>query len=453
MTITQMTAAMRNNELTSAGLVKKYLERIEQHKHLNAVIEINPDAVAIAERLDSSKEKSGLLHGIPVLVKDNISTADRIRTSAGSAALAQNIAPMDAPIVSLLRRAGAVILGKTNMTEFANYMAHGMPNGFSSRGGQTLSFFNAKADPSGSSTGSAVAVSADLCAAAVGTETCGSILSPAQQAGIVGLKPTLGLLNGEAIIPISFTLDTAGPMCRCVEDAGLLLGVLADRNYRLDKDHGPGDLRIGIWRNSIKDEYDPEWITANENLLPLMKSLGAVCIDLPEHKINTEYFKPVMQYEFKFAMNRYLRSMNNPAIPQSLEEIIAYNECHAAIALKYGQDLLNTSEKASGTMTEPEYLEAMKARDAAIKTLDSVFSENNLDIIFMTEGDFRIITTGFPGITIPVGRKPGGLPIGSFFMARRFCEEKLLQTAMAIENEISPDHNRSFNPGLMPAFN
>ena len=441
MTIAQMKSAILKNELSSRELVTRYLAAIEKSKNLNAIIEINPDAAAIAERLDSSKNKEGLLHGIPVLLKDNISTADNMHTSAGSVALAENIAPMDAPIVSALRRAGAVILGKANMTEFANYMSHKMPNGYSSRGGQTLNFFDHEADPSGSSSGSAVAVAADLCAAAVGTETCGSIISPAQQAGIVGLKPTLGLLSGEAIVPISFTLDTAGPMCRNVEDTALLLGVLAGKNYSPEAGTDLKGMRVGVCRNSLKEEYSPEWIAANEKLIPLMKSLGAVCVDLPDHAIDGEFFIPIMRNEFKYAINRYLRSMANngimPAIPRTLGEIIAYNRENAETALKYGQDILVTAEeKASGTMTESEYTEAMKTREAAACSLEAIFAENNLDIFFMTEGDFRIITTGFPGVTIPVGRTLKGLPVGSFFVARKFREDTLLRAAGAIERAL-----------------
>ena len=442
MTIAKMTAGIKNNELKSRELVSQYLAMIESTKDLNAVIEINPDALAIAERLDSSKNKDGVFYGIPILIKDNISTADKMHTIAGSLALEENIAPIDAPIVKLLREAGAVILGKTNMTEFANYMAKEMPNGYSSRGGQCLNYFNPKVDPSGSSTGSAIAVAADLCAASIGTETCGSIISPAQNAGIIGIKPTVGLINTEAIIPISFTLDTAGPMCRNAEDTALLLGLLAGKKYEIDYNTNIKGLRIGICRQSPKyrmDEYDSQWMAANEKLILSMESVGAINIELGDHGINTNFFYHIMQYEFKYALNAYLKTMANPKIPQSLAEIITFNKNHADTACKYGQDILEKAEEtASGTMTEPEYLEAMIAREKAILSLEKIFMENNIDLIFMTEGDFSIAaTTGYPSITFPIGYKSNGLPIGSFFIGRKFCEDKLLSIVklLAVRNE------------------
>ena len=228
LTITEMLQAQRSGTLTSRALVQQFLAAAEENKRLNAISEINPEAFAEAGTLDASKDKSAALHGIPILVKDNIDVAGMV-TGAGSLALTRNVAQADADIVRLLRAAGAVILGKTSMTEFANYMADDMPNGYSSRGGQVLNLFAPEADPSGSSTGSAVAVGAGLCAAAVGTETCGSIVSPTQYAGVIGIKPTVGLISNRGILPISFTLDTVGPMARCADDARILLGVLAGK--------------------------------------------------------------------------------------------------------------------------------------------------------------------------------------------------------------------------------
>ena len=454
--IQQMKTAIIKKELSSRELVKEYLAKIESTKHLNAIIEINPDALDIAERLDSSGEKDGILHGIPVLLKDNIGTCDKMHTSAGSEALAGNIANIDAPIARLLREAGAVILGKTNMTEFANYMAAKMPNGYSSRGGQTLNFFDPAADPSGSSTGSAVAVTADLCAAAIGTETCGSIISPAQHAGIIGIKPTLGLINNQGIIPISFTLDTAGPMCRYAEDAGIMLEVLSGQKFDIDyskstrslsvKVRQTRDLRIGVCRVHLPEEYDEEWIGENERLIEVFRLLNIQCIELPEHKTETGFLSAIMQYEFKHALNCYLASILNPAIPQSLRQIIAYNENHAAKALIYGQDILIAAEeKASGAMTEPEYTEAIAARENAIRSLDALFTENKIDIIFMTEGDFRIAAaTGFPSMTLPIGKTSKGLPIGSFFIAQRYCEDTLLHLAYALEEAFQFQNHYNF---------
>ncbi|MCL2401905.1 MAG: amidase family protein [Oscillospiraceae bacterium] len=436
MTISQMINAMHGGFLTSAELVSRYISEIGKNKHLNAVIELNPNAYAIAECRDVADDKRGVLHGIPVLIKDNINTGDRMRTSAGSVALAENIAPEDAPIVRLLREAGAVILGKTNMTEFANYMTDGtMPNGYSSRGGQTLNLFDREADPSGSSTGSAVAVAADLCAAAVGTETSGSIISPAQHAGIVGIKPTIGLINGGGIIPISFTLDTPGPMGRCVDDAGLLLSVLTGRKYEKPQETMLKGIRIGICR-MFTDGINAEWLNANERLIGVMCELGVDCIELPEHDIRAGFLYPIAMHEFKYGINRYLRSMNNPDIPQSLQEIIEYNERHSDIALKYGQDnFVDANNNTSGAMTEPEYMAALAARDVAVAAFDTLFVEHRIDVFFMLAANSGLAAaTGFPSMTIPIGKTTKGLPIGSFFVARRYGEKVLLKVTGAIEN-------------------
>jgi amidase len=430
-----MTEAIQKGTLSSHDLVSQYLSKIEMNRYLNSVIEINPDALDIAERLDAASNKKGALYGIPILLKDNINTGDRMHTSAGSIALAENIAQDDALAVQLLREAGAVILGKTNLTEFANFMTDGtMPNGYSSRGGLTLNFFAPGADPSGSSTGSAVAVAAGLCAAAVGSETCGSIISPAQYAGITGIKPTAGLISSHGVIPISFTLDTLGPMARCVEDAGLLLSVLARRPYEKPFGTRLTGIRIGISR-MITDDSDPEWIAANEQLINVMCKLGADCIELPNHGIRTDFLHPIMMHEFKFAINNYLHSMHNPAIPQTLQEIINFNISNSDIALKYGQNnFINANDNTSGTMTEPEYLEALAAQKIAIRMFDMLFIENRIDALFMPYSNLDLAAaTGFPSITIPIGKTSKGLPIGSFFVAQRNSENVLLKVTGAIE--------------------
>jgi len=436
MTITEMLQAQRSGTLTSRALVQQFLAAAEENKRLNAISEINPEAFAEAGALDASKDKSAALHGIPVLIKDNIDVAGMV-TGAGSLALTRNVASADADIVRLLRTAGAVILGKTNMTEFANYMADDMPNGYSSRGGQVLNLFDPEADPSGSSTGSAVAVGAGLCAAAVGTETCGSIISPAQYAGVIGIKPTAGLISGRGILPISFTLDTAGPMARCADDARILLGVLAGKQYDTPAP-GMHGLRVGICR-MFTDEMDaPDWLEANEGLVAVMEACGAQCIELPEHNIRVgEFLSTIMRHEFKFGVNRYLRSMNNPAIPQSLAEIIAYNERYTDTALRYGQGGLIKAENTPGTLAEPEYLAALEARGQAIRDFDAMFDEHGIDLFFMTAaGSGLAAATGFPSMTVPIGRTARGMPIGSFYVARRMREDVLLRAAAAVERVI-----------------
>ena len=432
MTIAEMLQAQRSGVLTSRALVQQFLAAAEENKQLNAVSEINPEAFAEAGALDASKDKSAALHGIPVLIKDNIDVAGMV-TGAGSIALTKNIAPADAPIVRLLRAAGAVILGKANMTEFANYMAEDMPNGYSSRGGQVLSLFDPAADPSGSSTGSAVAVGAGMCVAAVGTETCGSIISPAQHAGVIGIKPTAGLISNKGILPISFTLDTAGPIARCADDARILLGVLVGRQYDVPEP-GLRGLRVGICRMFTDEMEAPEWLEANENLVAVMQACGAQCIELPEHNIRAEFLGPIMKHEFKFGVNRYLWSKSNPAIPQSLAEIIAYNQRYAETALRYGQGILIQAESTPDTLMESEYLLALEARELAIRDFDDLFAEHAIDLFFMTAANSGLAAaTGFPSMTLPIGRTSGGLPIGSYFVAQRLREDLLLRTAAALE--------------------
>ncbi|MCL2852699.1 MAG: amidase family protein [Defluviitaleaceae bacterium] len=435
MTISQMAQSIAQRELSSRDLVTRYIETIEKNAHLSAVIELNPDAVTIAERLDDSAG-SGALHGVPILVKDNVNTGDRMRTSAGSVALAENVADEDAEAVKLLRKAGAVIIGKANMTEFANYMVDfrtgtPMPNGYSSRGGQTVSTYGADVDPSGSSTGSAVAVAAGLCAAAVGSETYGSIISPSQRAGIVGIKPSAGLVSSQGVIPISFTLDTLGPMARCVEDAALLLGVLAGRQYDTSQRSG---VRVGVFRNGT-DKADPEWLTANESLLGVMRGSGMDCIDLTDHDIDDSFVFPIMRHEFRHGIDKYLQSQNNPTIPQSLAEIIAYNEANADAALKYGQsNLIAANEIGINWVDAPEYKAAISAREASIRSLLTVFDTNRLDVILMLSAHCGLAAAcGFPSITLPIGTTPNGLPIGSCLLARPFAEDVLIGAALSIE--------------------
>jgi len=436
MTIAEMLQAQRSGALTSRALVQQFLAAAEENKRLCAVSEINPEAFFDARALDASTDKNTALHGIPVFIKDNINAAGMV-TGAGSIALARNVAQTDAPIVRLLRASGAVVLGKANMTEFANYMAGDMPNGYSSRGGQVLNLFDSAADPSGSSTGSAVAVGAGLCAAAVGTETCGSIISPAQYAGVIGIKPTAGLVSNMGILPISFTLDTAGPIARCADDARILLGVLAGRRYDAP---APGlqGLRVGICRMFTDEMEAPDWLEANENLVSVMQACGAQCVELPAHNIRAgEFLGPIMRHEFKYGVNRYLRSMNNPAIPQNLAEIIAYNQRYADIALRYGQGTLIEAENTPATLTAPEYLSALEARELAIRDFDDLFDEHGIDLFFMTAANSGLAAaTGFPSMTLPIGRTPGGLPIGSYFVAQRQREDILLRTAAAIESAL-----------------
>ena len=439
MKIAQMVEKIKKGQISCAELVARDIAKIEENKHLNAVIEINPDAFDIAKALDEAPVKDGALYGIPILVKDNVNTADKMRTSVGSVAFAENIANSDAEIVRLLRKAGAVILGKTNMTEFANYMTDWrtspMPNGYSSRGGKTMHPDCPDADPLGSSSGSAVAVAAGLCAAAIGSETYGSIIAPAQYCGVVGIKPTDGLVSKEGGFPISFTLDIFGPMTRCVDDAALVLGVIADRKYEIFDD--VSNVRIGVCsKGGMGESKNSEWLEANKKLVTVLKDKGFNLCDVPDYNIDEVFVFPIMQYEFKHGINSYLDKYRKvESVPKNLQEIIDYNEKHADVALKYGQgNLLDSNKTPDDFRSVPEYIEGCSNREDAIVALNKYFDDNNIDVLFMTTAHYGVApATGFPSMTIPIGRTKDGLPIGCCFIARRFDEETLMSVMKAVE--------------------
>ena len=407
----------------------------------NAVAEVNPDVLPIAEACDRQLTAGGglpTLFGVPVLLKDNINTGDKLHTTVGSLALADNYAPCDAPLVGLLRQAGAVIIGKTNLTEFANYMTREkMPNGYSSRGGQVFNPFNRAEDPSGSSTGSAVAVAAGLCCVAVGTETSGSIISPAGENGVIGIKPTAGLIDGVGIAPISGTFDTAGPMARTVRDAAVLLGVLADKDFTQYATDLKG-LRIGYngekTREALKDK--PAEAAVFERLCDLLTDAGAVLVDDIDFTPDYETRMTIMQYEFKAAFNHYLSTLKNA--PKTLLEIIQFNQAHASAALKYGQSLLlDAQNKASGKLTDPAYLHALVKREEAIKQFDGLFESYNVDVLMGNAFAYTAPYTGHPGITVPTGQNPENkLPHKAVFAARRGREVNLLTVGHVIESAL-----------------
>ena len=454
MTITQTVAKILQGEINPQDLVAASLQKIEENRHLNAIIELNPEILAEAAALSSPSAKppagsapgKGPLFGIPILLKDNINTAGRMHTSAGSLALAEHMAREDAAALTRLREAGAIILGKANMTEFANYMTYTkenpMPNGYSSRGGRTMHPTHADADPSGSSTGSAVAVAAGLCAAAIGSETYGSIVSPAQCCGVVGIKPSDGLVSKEGVLPISFTLDTLGPFASSVEDAALVLGVLAGREYPLTGQTKP--WRIGICRKGRTPKgRDAEYHAANEGLIDAMKGLGFTCIELEDHGIDESFVFPIMRYEFKHALNTYLASSLSPhsrnhGVPQTLDEIIQWNEGHAEAALKYGQSLLIEANEVDDTWSRAdEYQNALAQREEAIKSMLKFLDEKEVDILFMAKAEVGLAAAlGFPSMSIPIGKTSWGLPIGCCFIARPFQEETLLRVVKAVEGAI-----------------
>src|SRR6266404_2660477 len=362
LTITQLQEGLVTSRWTSVQLVEKYLARIDEiDKHgprINSVIELNPDAGAIAAALDRERKDKGVrgpLHGIPILIKDNIETGDKMMTSAGSLALSSAPVPKDAELVTRLRAAGAVILGKTNLSEWANFRCSHSTSGWSGRGGQTRNPYVLDRNPSGSSSGSAAAVAASLCAVAVGTETDGSVVSPSSINGLVGIKPTVGLIPGSGIVPISHRQDTAGPMARSVADAAILLGVLAGASYGQALElNGLKGARIGIARQvfGFNDHVD----RLIETAVATLKRLGAEVIDpanIPTFSKLSEPENDALLWEFKADLNAYLAARNGPV--KTLKDVIDFNERNRDREMPYfGQDLMIKAE-AKGPLSSKGY--------------------------------------------------------------------------------------------------
>ncbi len=461
--IDQLQGAMAEGRLTAKQLVLMYLERIARYDKagpcLNSILEINPDAIHVAGALDRERERSGPrgpLHGIPVLVKDNIDTADKMHTSAGSMALANSYASEDSFVASQLRKAGAIILGKANMTEWANFMTHNMPNGFSSRGGQVLNPYGpGKFDVGGSSSGSGSAVAANLVAAAIGTETSGSILSPASSNSLVGIKPTVGLVSRYGIIPIAHSQDTAGPMARTVRDAALVLGAIVGCDERdpvtatslgryhtdytrfLNRD-GLRGARIGIPRPIYYERLDEERLQIMNRAIAALQDAGAVIVDPVTFPAAKEKFdSTVLVYEFKPNLNAYLQRLSSQVPVHSLAEVIEFNNSHAELALKHGQTLLTASEEKSGTLTEPEYISA-RLRDLRLcqgQGIDFALKEYELDALLFPAnwGAGVAARAGYPSITVPGGYTAEGRPLGITFTASAYSEPTLIRLGYAYE--------------------
>jgi amidase len=475
-TIAELQSAMKSGRETSVSITKKYLRRIEKTNlrgpTLRAVLETNPDAIAIARELDrerKSKGPRGPMHGIPVLLKDNIDTHDRMTTTAGSLALVGSIPPRDAFLVEQLRKAGAVILGKANLSEWANFRAERSSSGWSGRGGQTKNPYALDRNPSGSSSGSAVATSANLCAVAVGTETDGSIIAPATLCGIVGIKPTVGLISRSGIIPISKSQDTAGPMARTVTDAAILLGAMTGidprdeattasegkfhRDYtQFLEANGLKNARIGVARRFFR----PNMISAKvvEAALDKIKSLGATLIDFNDDIGRGSAGEwEVLQYEFKDGINAYLASLGSSSRMKTLQDLIDFNEKNRDRELPFfGQETFLKAQ-AKGPLTDKAYLDAIArcrrlSRDEGI---DAVMDKNNLDAIVAPAGgpagptdliygdrdsgggsSGPAAVAGYPNITVPTGNVHG-MPVGISFFGRAWSEPVLLKFAFAFE--------------------
>ncbi len=477
-TIQQLQVSMQTGEQTSVQLCEAYLERIDQIDRegpcLNAVIELNPDSLAIAAALDQERQAGklrGPLHGVPIMVKDNIDSDDRMETTAGSLALEGSHAAQDAPLLAKLRQAGALLLGKTNMSEWANFRSEHSISGWSSRGGQTCNPYALDRNPSGSSSGSAAAAAANLCAAAVGTETNGSIVCPAMVCGIVGIKPTVGLVSRTGVIPISHNQDTAGPLARCVADAAALLGPMAgpdpsdtatispeskfqsDYTQFLDK-AGLRGARIGVARKYF--DFDPRVCEIMEACLQVLKDEGAVLVDpvelIDEEKL-THSETEVLLYDFKADLNAYLGNLGPQARVHSLEDVIAYNEQEKdRIMPFFGQELMLQAQE-KGPLTQKKYLNAISRNQRLSRSegIDKTLREHRLDAIvaptdgpaWLTDrvsgdhfpsGGFRSLAAmaGYPQISVPAGFI-FGLPIGLSFIASAWSEATLVKLSYAFE--------------------
>ena len=474
--VAEWQAALTRGELTSRQLVERYMERIAsldaQGPQLRAVLETNPEALDIAAPLDAERRAGklrGPLHGIPVLVKDNIDTADRMHTTAGSEALAGERPTRDAFIVERLRAAGAIVLGKTNLSEWANFRSTHSSSGWSARGGQARNPYALDRSPSGSSSGSGIAAASNYCTAAIGTETDGSITSPSAACSLVGLKPTVGLVSRSGIVPISHTQDTAGPMCRSVADAAVLLAAIAGADPRdvatrgarsadyvaaLDA-NGLKGARIGVAREKLTG-YSDAADAALERALAVMKDRGAVIVDPAEittvGKFGDAEFD-VLLYEFKPDLERYLATRPPGVRARTLDALIAYNRAHTDAEMPYFKQEIFEMAAKKGPLTSPGYRKALAQcrLQSRMQGLDATFAKHRVDaIVAPTSGAPWLIdhvngdagsggssttpcaVAGYPAITVPMGYVRG-LPLGITFMGRAWSEATLLKLAYAYE--------------------
>lgn len=457
--------AMEEGKTTSRELTLTFMKRIAEHDKqgllLNAISEINPDALHIADALDRERALTGSrgpLHGIPVLIKDNIATGDQMHTTAGSLALADSYASEDAFLVTRLREAGAVLLGKTNLTEWANFISDHMPNGYSSRGGQVLNPYGpGSLDVGGSSAGSGAAIAAGFAVAAVGTETSGSILNPSARNSLVGIKPTVGLISRTGIIPIATSQDTAGPMARTVEDAAILLGILAgideqdpatgkskglvpaDYRSSLDRE-GLKGARIGIVRSRYLSMCSTEEQALYDEAIGELKAAGAIVVDsvaIPSEEANWQ--SHVLIHEFKVGLNAYLKTLPASFPLRTLKDVMLWNQQHEEQALRYGQKLFEKAEDTSGSLTEPAYI-AARLHDLDMSQrqgIDAVMQKHELDcLVFpMSAGASIAARAGYPSVTVPAGYTQEGKPFGITFTALAFQEPALIRYAYAYEQK------------------
>jgi amidase len=491
-TIIELQEAMKAGKQTARAVAEMYLARIEEVDKrgpaVNSVIEINPDALTIADALDRERREKGPrgpLHGIPILIKDNIDTADRMMTTAGSLALAGVSAPKDAFVAQKLREAGAVILGKTNLSEWANFRSTHSTSGWSARGGLTRNPYVLDRNPCGSSSGSGVAVAANLCAAAIGTETDGSIVCPSSANGIVGIKPTLGLVSRSGIIPIAHSQDTGGPMARTVSDAAILLGAitgvdprdavttqsrgkaLADYTKFLDP-NGLKGARLGVARKTFG--FNREVDKLMDESLEAMKRLGATIIDpadVPTAGKFDDSELEVLLYEFKADLNAYLANAGPRAGARSLKELIEFNKQHRAEEMPYFDQELFIKAQEKGPLTSLAYRRALAKNHRLSRAggIDAVMIKHQLDALIaptggpawptdLINGDHfgggfstPAAVAGYPHITVPAGHVHG-LPIGISFVGRAYSEPTLIRLAYAYEQATKFRRPPQFLPTL-----
>ncbi|MET3502714.1 amidase [Mucilaginibacter rubeus] len=489
-TITDLQQKMQSKQFTSRLITELYLKRIDQIDKkgimLNSVIELNKDALNMADAMDREREKGkvrGPLHGIPVLIKDNINTGDNMHTTAGSLALADNFAKQDAFIVHKLREAGAVILGKTNLSEWANFRSTRSTSAWSSRGGQTKCPYILDRNPSGSSAGTGTAVAANLCVIGIGTETNGSIVSPASVNGLVGIKPTVGLWSRSGIIPISKTQDTAGPMARTVKDAAILLGALtgidtldlatlgskgrieADYTKFLDA-NGLQGKRLGIEKSALND--NPTVVALLQDAIKTLKSKGAEVVEIELNKelktIGKNEFT-VLLYEFKDGLNQYFGNANSKI--KTLADVIAFNKQNEVKAMPFFKQETMELAQAKGDLNSKEYLDAVKQTNTGTrKVIEDMLAKYKLDAIIGTtngpavcidlvNGDYDngfsfsgpAAMAGYPHITVPMGLAHG-LPVGLSFFSTAYKEGDIIKLGYAYEQASKKRVAPLFKPDL-----
>ncbi|NVO20775.1 MAG: amidase [Bacteroidetes bacterium] len=473
-TIEQLQQRMTSGELSSRKITQMYLDRIQEidkaGPKLNAIIELNPDALANADAMDKERKNGkirGPLHGIPVLIKDNISTADKMMTTAGSLALVGSKITKDAFIIERLREAGAVLLGKTNLSEWANFRSTHSASGWSSRGGQTRNPYVLDRSPSGSSSGSAVAVAANLCAVAIGTETDGSVIAPSSYCGIVGMKPTVGLLSRSGIIPISSTQDTAGPMARTVRDLAILLGALTgpdlqDEATKAGIGKAQEDYTKFLDASSLKGKRigaEKSFFSGNSRVVDLyskaleeLRKQGAIIIEIEMMKLMNDFADAellILEYEFKNGVNAYLKQAGGNI--KSLAEVISFNKQNETKTMPYFKQEILESCEAKGDLTSAEYQTALAKTLTSREIIDGVLRKYQLDAIAGTSigppccidlvnGDYDTgfyfctpaAMAGYPHITVPMG-KVHSLPVGFSFISGAWKEADLLSIAYAYE--------------------